>query len=465
MAREFSQHRTTAPQRRLTRRRLLEVGSSTAFGVTLTDLLAAADVQSGVSGAGQFGQAKSVVVIFLWGGPGQQDLWDPKPDAPSVLRGEFEPISTSVPGTQISEQLPKLARQAHRYSIVRSVTHRDFEHGSAAYTALTGYPHPLPGTNTTAKPDDFPTYGSVVSRFAPTSRPVPDFVVLGPVMHQGARPPLAGQNAGFLGPGFDALRVPDDPGEKSFRVDGVTLPEGVEQSRLTERRHLLSTIDSAERAAKHRQLAGFSDLYERAFGLLGSSETRRAFELAGESQRLRDAYTRTRFGQTLLMARRLVEARIPLITVMITVNWSKLNADQWDTHAKNYPRLRTMLPPFDQALATFLEDLDTRGLLDSTLVLCLGEFGRTPKINKDAGRDHWPDCYSMLLAGGGIARGQVFGASNRSAAYPIANDVAPWDIAATMFHLKGIDPKTHISNRQGQPLPISRGEVVSGLLS
>ncbi|NQV25126.1 MAG: DUF1501 domain-containing protein [Rhodopirellula sp.] len=460
MTKKLSQQRSEHVRRRITRRRLLEVGSSTAFGVTFTDLLAATEVQAGEPGGARFGQAKSIVVIFLWGGPGQQDLWDPKPEAPSVLRGEFQPISTSVSGTQISEQLPKLAQQAHRYAIVRSVTHRDFEHGSAAYTALTGQPHPLPGTNTTAQPDDFPTYGSIVSRLSPTAQPVPDFVVLGPVMHQGARPPLAGQNAGFLGPGFDALRVPDDPGEKSFRVDGVTLPEGVEHSRLTGRRQLLSSIDAAEQGVGHRQLSGFSDLYERAFGLLGSSETRRAFELADEPQRLRDSYTRTRFGQTLLMSRRLVEAHIPLITV----NWSKLNADQWDTHSRNYPRLRTMLPPFDQALATFLEDLDTRGLLDSTLVVCLGEFGRTPKINKDAGRDHWPDCYSMLLAGGGVARGQIFGESNRSAAYPIANDVAPWDIAATMFHLKGINPRTLINNRQGQPLPISRGEVVSGLL-
>ncbi|MDA0283680.1 MAG: DUF1501 domain-containing protein [Planctomycetota bacterium] len=460
MSREFTQHHGHQSPCRVTRRRLLEVGSSAAFGVTLTDLLAAAEVQTGLSGEARFGQAKSVVVIFLWGGPGQQDLWDPKPAAPSILRGEFQPISTSVAGTQISEQLPKLAEQAHRYTLVRSVTHRDFEHGSAAYTALTGYPHPFPGTNTTAQPDDFPTYGSMVSRLAPATRPVPDFVVLGPVMHQGARPPLAGQNAGFLGPGFDALRVPDDPGERSFRVDGVTLPEDVEQSRLTGRRQLLASIESAERTGMHRQLSGFGDLYDRAFGLLGSSDTRRAFDLAGESQPLRDSYTRTRFGQTLLMARRLVEAHIPLITV----NWSKLNADQWDTHSRNYSRLRKMLPPFDQALATFLEDLDTRGLLDSTLVVMLSEFGRTPKINKDAGRDHWPDCYSMLLAGGGISRGKTYGESNRSAAYPIANDVAPWDIAATMFHLKGIDPRTHINNRQGQPLPISRGEVVRGLL-
>ncbi len=448
---------------KVTRRQLLEVGSSAAFGVTLTDLLAAAELQTGQSGQPKFGRATSVVVIFLWGGPGQQDLWDPKPHAPTALRSEFQPISTSVAGTQISEQLPKLAQQAHRFTIVRSVTHKDFEHGSAAYTALTGHPHPLPGTNTTAQPDDFPTYGSLVSRLVPTSRAIPDFVVLGPVMHQGARPPLAGQNAGFLGPGFDALRVPDDPTDKTFSVDAVTLADGVKQSRLIRRQQLLSSIESAKQttlATRNRHLEGFDDLYHRAFGLLSSSATREAFDLSSESPSLRDSYTRTRFGQTLLMARRLVESQIPLITV----NWSKLNADQWDTHKNNYPRLRKMLPPFDQALATFLQDLDTRGLLDSTLVLCLGEFGRTPKINKDAGRDHWPDCYSMLLAGGGIARGQTFGKSDRTAAYPIANHVAPWDIAATMFHLKGIDPHTNIKNRQGQPLPISRGDVISALL-
>lgn len=460
MSSESRQHSVGPLLRRVSRRRLLEVGSSTAFGVTLTDLLAATDSQPDRSPGDLFGQARSVVVIFLWGGPGQQDLWDPKPDAPSALRSEFLPISTSVPGTQISEQLPKLAQQAQRYTLVRSVTHHDFEHGSAAYTALTGHPHPLPGTNTTARPDDFPTYGSLVSRLSPANRPVPDFVVLGPVMHQGARPPLAGQNAGFLGPGFDALRVPDDPGEKSFRVDSVTLPEDMEQSRLTGRRSLLSSMNRSERPTQNLQHAGFDDLYSRAFGLLGSSHTQRAFNLSDESHMVRDAYTRTRFGQTLLMARRLVEAEIPLITV----NWSKLNTDQWDTHANNYPRLRKMLPTFDQALATFLEDLDTRGLLDSTLVLCLGEFGRTPKLNKDAGRDHWPDCYSLLLAGGGIAPGRTYGASNQTAAYPISSHVAPWDIAATMFHLKGIDPQAHIHNRQGQPLQISRGQVISGLL-
>ncbi len=213
---------------RCTRRRFLEVGSSAAFGLTLPQLLAAAGTRSAGSGDRTFGSARSCVVIFLWGGPGQQDLWDPKPQAPSALRSEFSPIASRVPGIQITDQLPNLARQTERFTIVRSVTHRDFEHGTAAYTALTGHPHPLPGTNTTARPDDFPTYGSVVTKLAPTRNPVPDFVVLGPVMHQGARPPLAGQNAGFLGPGFDAFRIPDDPASAETRKahdEGAGSPE------------------------------------------------------------------------------------------------------------------------------------------------------------------------------------------------------------------------------------------------
>jgi hypothetical protein len=445
--------------RRYSRRRILEVGSSSALGLTLPQLLAAADTRSSGLGDPTFGSARSCVVIFLWGGPGQQDLWDPKPQAPSMLRGEFSPIDTRVPGIQITDQLPNLARQTKRFTIVRSVTHRDFEHGSAAYTALTGQPHPLPGTNTTARPDDFPTYGSVVTKLTPTSDPVPEFVVLGPVMHQGARPPLAGQNAGFLGPGFDAFRVADNPAGDSFDVEGIALQDGLSDRRFADRRRLLASLDQQRPASNHPQVKGMSKLYDRAFGLLGSMKLRRAFDLTGESDTLRDAYGRSQFGQTLLLARRLVEARVPLVTI----NWSKLNTDQWDTHKNNYPRLRKLLPPFDLGLAAFLQDLDERGLLDSTLVVCLGEFGRTPKINENAGRDHWPDCYSMVLAGGGISGGQIYGASNRSASYPVRDDVAPWDIAATMYHLIGIDPSAHIVNPAGLPRPVARGQVISGL--
>jgi len=450
---------STEKPRRIPRRRLLEAGLAGPFGLSLPQWLAAADQPRSMPGY-RFGQARSCVVIFLWGGPGQQDLWDPKPAAPSVVRSEFDPIATSVPGIRITDQLPHLSRQTRRFSIIRSMTHRDFEHGSAAYTALTGYPHPLPGTNTTAQPDDFPTYGSILTKLAPTSRPVPDFVVLGPVMHQGARPPLAGQNAGFLGPGYDAFRIAEDPSSTDFAVSGVAPQEGLSDFRYAARQQLVQSFDGRQ-PSRGIHADGLSELYRRAFGLLGSEQTRRAFRLDDELESLRDSYGRTKFGQSLLLARRLVEAQVPLITV----NWSKLNADQWDTHASNYPRLRKMLPPFDQSLAAFLQDLDDRGLLDETLVVCLGEFGRTAKVNEKAGRDHWPDCYSIVMAGGGIRGGSVYGASNRTASYPIQNDVAPWDIAATMYHLLGIHPETHIQNRQGQPLPVAKGQVVTGLFS
>ena len=404
-----------------------------------------------------FGSASSCVVIFLWGGPSQQDLWDPKPQAPAALRSEFSPIATQISGIQITDQLPHLARQTGRFTIVRSVTHRDFEHGSAAYSALTGHPHPLPGTNTTARPSDFPTYGSVVTKLSPTSDPVPDFVVLGPVMHQGSRPPLAGQNAGFLGPGFDAFRIPDDPASDSFDVEGIALQDGLSDQRLADRRRLLTSIN--RQTSDNPQVKGMGELYHRAFDLLGSKKVRRAFTLNGESDKLRDGYGRSRFGQTMLLARRLIEAHVPLVTI----NWSKQNANQWDTHSNNNARLRKLLPPFDRGLSAFLEDLDEHGLLESTLVVCLGEFGRTPKINKAAGRDHWPDCYSLVLAGGGISGGRIFGASNRTAAYPVHDNVGPWDIAATMYHLIGIDRSAHLITPEGQPQPVLRGQAISGL--
>ncbi len=452
------------PDRRWSRRRLIELGALAPLGLNWAHLLHAAERRLSAADGDRprgFGQARSCILIFLWGGPGQQDLWDMKPLAPAALRSEFAPIATRVPGVSISEQLPHLAQVSDRYTIVRSMTHKDFEHGTAAYTALTGQPHPLPGTNTPASPDDFPTYGSVVTRLVKTSLPVPEAVVLGPVIHQGNRPPVAGQNAGFLGPGYDAFRIEDDPGDPDFRVQGLALSSGLTPGRIARRRALLAQLNEPGPAALNsRQVEGIDGLYQRAFDLLGSASTRAAFDVSTEKPATREAYGGSRFGQTLLLSRRLVEAGVP----MITINWAKQNADQWDTHKQNYPTLRKLLPPFDQALAALLADLDDRGLLDSTLVVCLGEFGRTPTINKDGGRDHWPDCYSLLLAGGGIARGTVHGASDREAAYPLTDRVAPWDLAATLYHLLGIDPARHIHDKQGRPYAVSQGKVVAGLL-
>jgi len=448
----------------MTRRELLQVGAITALGLNWTDLMQAQQSRSADQGRRPigFGRAKSCVVVFQFGGPSQQDLWDLKPDAPAEVRGEFRPIETNVAGMRVGDQLPRLARQADKFLLVRSVTHRDFEHGSASYTALTGKPHPQPGTNTPASKDDFPTFGAVIARERPTSRPIPSAVVLGPVMHQGNRPPLAGQNAGFLGEGYDPFRIAGDPNAIDFVVEGLQPPADLGVMRLEQRFRLLHQFEERWRQFDHsKTAAGMDQLKQRAFGLLGSSDSQRAFDLSQEQPQSREQYGRHRFGQTMLLARRLVEAGTPLVTV----NWSKLNADQWDTHKKNYSKLRELLPPFDQGMAAFLADLQQRGLLETTLVVCLGEFGRTPKINKDAGRDHWPDCYSVLLAGGGLKQGFVFGASDRQAAYPDRDPIGPWDIAATCYHMLGVDPHSHMRDRQQRPYRIADGRVVRDIIA
>ncbi|MEQ8790275.1 MAG: DUF1501 domain-containing protein [Pirellulaceae bacterium] len=449
---------------KFTRRAWLEIGAIGALGLGWPNLLRAREGEAASKDriAG-FGRAKRCVVIFQFGGPGQQDLWDMKPEAPAEARGEFRPVATTVPGMAICEHMPHLAQAARRFSIVRSMSHRDFEHGTASYTALTGQPHPNPGTNTPARPDDFPTYGSVVSQLRPSQRGVPDFVVLGPVMHQGNRPPLAGQGPGFLGRSYDPFRIAADPNEADFRVDVLAAHDDVPSPRLLARRKLVEDLNGLSRRIDEAalQVADQDRLAARAFELLRTSQGQQAFNLEQERDAVRDRYGRTKFGQTMLLARRLVEADVPLVTV----NWSRMNADQWDTHKQNYPTLRKLLPPFDRGLAAFLTDLDERSLLDDTLVVCLGEFGRTPKMNKDAGRDHWPDCYSLLVAGGGLRNGQVIGESDRLAATPRTDGIAPWDLAATMFHLLGISPQGHLHDRFGRPLKISQGRVISELLA
>jgi hypothetical protein len=436
---------------RYTRRRWLEIGGSSLLGLTWADALRSAPAPASRH------PARACVVIFLWGGPGQQDLWDVKPLAPAEVRGEARPIRTSVPGMLIGDGLPCLARQADRFTLVRSVTHKDFEHGSAAYTALTGHPHPSPGTNTPAGPDDFPTYTAALGQLRAPATKLPGAVVLGPVMHQGNRPPIAGQNAGFLGRSSDPFRIADDPSDLGFQAASLTPDVDVPDSRLGARQALRQRLGPL--AHGDAVLEAMDSQYRQAFELLRSPRVRQAFDVSREAGPVRDAYGWSRFGQALLLARRLLEAGVPFLTV----NWERQNGDQWDTHKENYPRLRRLLPPFDRGLAAFLADLDTRGLLDSTLVYCLGEFGRTPRMNADAGRDHWPDAYSVLLAGGGIPPGRVIGATDRFAAYPTASAMGPWDIAATLYHLLGCQPDAHLHDRQGRAWILSPGRVVPAL--
>ena len=443
----------------ISRRALFEVGAASALGLSWADVLRANQQPPTITR--KFGQARSCVILFLFGGPSQQDLWDMKPAAAAEIRGEFNPSATNVPGTHISDQLPRLSQQADKFTIIRSMRHADFEHGSASFTALTGQPHPKPGTNTPAQPDDFPNLGSVVTLKKVIQKPVPEAVVLGPVMHQGNRPPMAGQNAGFLGRGYDPFRIASDPNHPNFQVSGLAAQPEVPALRLDHRRSLLQILkDHTRRLDDTPVVSEMDHLFQRAYGLLQSSQSQRAFDLSREKSRTRDQYGRNTFGQSLLLARRLVEVGVPLIQV----NWSRKNTDEWDTHKKNYGKLRDLLPRFDRGLAAFLQDLDNRGLLDTTLVVALGEFGRTPRMNKDAGRDHWPDCYSLVVSGGGMINGQVVGVSDRFAAYPITEPIAPWDLAATIMHCLGIRPDADIHDRHGRPFQISRGKVVETLL-
>jgi hypothetical protein len=446
----------------VSRREALRVGGLAFTGLLWPDLLRArAERKPGPRG---FGKAKACILVFNYGGPSHIDTFDLKPDAPKEVRGEHRPIATRVPGLAISEHLPRLAGLAHRYALVRSVTHRDNDHAIGAYLALTGHSHPkhdILGIEPPATALDMPSLGSVVSKLRPAHRPVFSYVTLGDLRHFGNHDSM-GQNAGCLGHAFDPFTVPFvRPTTGALDMQGVAaLWREADGLRLDGRRRLLEQMRHAapalEAAAATRDLEGFA---RRAYELLASPATRDAFDLGREPPRALDFYGPTPFARNCLLARRLVEAGVPMVTV-----YSFGNRD-WDTHDRNFTTLKdTLLPPTDQGLSALLEDLDARGMLDETLVVWMGDMGRTPRINGSAGRDHWSFCYSVVLAGGGVRGGQVYGSSDRSAAYPSTNPVSPADLAATIYHCLGIDPSEHVIDQQGRPVAVSTGKPVEALL-
>jgi hypothetical protein len=454
----------------LTRREALRVGGLGFTGLLWSDWLRARAAAAGPNrtgrgpAAGSFGKARACILIFNYGGPSHLDVWDLKPDAPREIRGEFRPVATSVPGIAITEHLPRLASLASRYAILRSVTHRDNDHAIGAYLALTGYSHPknaILGIEPPATPQDMPAVGSVVGKLRPADRPVFSYVTLGDLRHFGNNDSM-GQNAGCLGKVHDPFVVPFvRPLNGTLDVSGVTSVMGaVDGGRLGGRRHLLEQLNrvapALEATAGMRSLDGFA---HRAYQLLASPASREAFDLGKEPDRVRASYGPTPFGQNCLLARRLVEAGVPMVTL-----YSFGNRD-WDTHGDNFTALKnTLLPPTDQGVSALLADLEGRGLLDETLVLWMGDMGRTPRVNKGAGRDHWSFCYSVVMAGGGVRGGQVYGASDRSAAYPSTNPVGPGDVAATIYHLLGIDPRAHVTDQEGRPLVVSTGKPIQAVL-
>jgi hypothetical protein len=440
----------------ITRRELLRFGGLSALGLGF----AGSDpVRAAGAGPDGFGRAKAVLFISLFGGPSHQDIWDLKPDAPSEVRGEFQPVETNVSGIRITEHLPLLRKMANQYALVRSVTHEDNGHGSAMYAAFSGFPHPLPNTNPIPSREDYPAYGCMIGRLRPPSGPIPPFICVGGTQFVCGNQ-IPGQRSGWLGPAYEPYIVEGDPNRPDFRVPELTVPKELPAIRMDRRRSLLQGVEQAARLVERGdQLAGMDVAQRKAFELLSSERIRNALSLSAEDPKLRDRYQRNTFGQSLVLARRLIQAGVPCVTV----NWSR--GGPWDTHGGNFNALKkSLLPPFDQSFSALLQDLSDTGLLDSTLVVCTGEFGRTPQINKDAGRDHWAGVYTVVMAGGGIHGGRVHGASDAQAAYPASDPVGPWDIAATIYHCLGISPETEVRDRSDRPLRICRGEPIRSLL-
>jgi Protein of unknown function (DUF1501) len=447
----------------LSRRRLLQAGSLSCLGLTLPRLLQAEDRQAASpSNLRRAGRLRSCILLFYYGGPSHLDTWDMKPQAPAEIRGEFRPSATAVPGVRICEHLPRSARLMHRLAVVRSLYHPMRNHNSAAVEALCGRA-PLKGDLELLADDrnSFPCYGSALSRLLAGKPGVPAHVALPHVMYNVVV--LPGQNAGFLGAAFNPLQLTRDPSEKSFRVDELELPADVSLERLEDRHALLSLVDAQTAHAERLAGLGTMSVYqERAFRLLHSEPVRRAFDLGKESTALRERYGCNTLGQSLLLARRLVEAGVRFVNVNDKVHNGQLA--NWDSHENNFGRLRKdLLPPADQAFSALIEDLAARGLLDSTLVVALAEFGRTPRINRAGGRDHWPDCFSIVLAGGGITGGAVYGASDKIAAFPAADPVTPGDLAATLFWRFGLDPATEIHDATGRPYRLADGQPMKRL--
>ena len=444
----------------LTRRDWLTAGSAGVLGLTLADLTGRQALASADSPA--FGRAKSCIVLFMFGAPAHQDTWDLKPEAPSAVRGEFQPISTRVPGISICEHLPQLAARTDRLTQIRSLTHVDNTHTVAMHYMLTGVRHPRPATNPQNAADDFPCYGAVVRHLqSPADRggPLPAGISLNAPANQVSANNhiFPGFFGGFLGHGVDPLFISQHANSPAFRP----LPSVESPGRLLSRQALLNTFDRTARHLRDSADVASLDLcYRQAIDLLTSPQARRAFELQHEPDSLRQRYGHTPFGQGCLLARRLVEAG----TRLVTVNWERDDA-YWDTHADNFTKHRDpLLPNMDQGFSALLDDLEQRGLLDETLVVWLGEFGRTPKINSKAGRDHWAACNTVVLAGAGLPGGMVHGASDAQAAFPASNPVQPEDLAATIYTLLGVPTETLLSTPAGRPVPLTTGQPLQPLL-
>ncbi|QDU18949.1 DUF1501 domain-containing protein [Urbifossiella limnaea] len=459
----------------LTRRETLTAGALTLLGggFTLPDLLAA---ESRRPAAARPGRAKSVILLYLLGGAATQDMWDLKPAAPAEIRGEFRPIDTSVPGVRIGEHLPRTATWMHRAAVVRSVNHKAGCHN--CLPSYTGLETPMPDQH--PRDTDPPSVGSVCEFLRQDRGDLPDYVYMPCWLGWGQAFRRAGPYAGFLGRRYDALttecRPFADPGVtptpgKPATVRGTPLlpstafEPDLSRDRFRTRRDLLGRLDGRLREAE----VGYDRVRQRAFDLLTSSRLRTAFDLTREDPRRLDRYGRTLLGHSTLIARKLVEEGVRFVNVTWDLFWdrAKVDYDAWDTHTRNFEILRTNeLPHFDQTFTALMEDLSASGLLDETLVVVMSEMGRTPRVNANAGRDHWTFCYSVVFAGGGVRGGTVYGASDAHAAYVKDRPVTPADVCATIYQALGIDPDSTVPDRGGRPVSVGQnGRPIADILA
>ena len=458
---------------RLSRREVLRAGGLGVAGLSLAQLLRGqrSARAAPAEAAPSTGRARSCIVLFLMGGPPQHSTWDPKPNAPAEVRGEFAPIATTVPGMTIGELLPKTATLAEHLCLLRAMRTGDNAHSSSGYYMMTGVPHqPMNFENANpGAPNNWPNLGAVVRHLHGGETSLPAAVRLPHHIFNTDGSTWPGQDAGFLGAPRDPWMFRCEPASSNFQIPEFSLPESLSLSRIEQRRELLGQLDRLSRESQRSAstAGGYDGATRQAFDLLTSSDSRAAFRLDDESAASRDRYGRSQFGQSVLLARRLVEAGVRLVQV----NWYRdksepADAPCWDSHTNEANRLRTaLLPPFDQAFSALLTDLVARNLLDETLVVCLSEFGRSPKINASGGRDHWGSVFSIALAGGGIRGGMIHGASDALGGEPREGAVLPGDLLATIFTSLGMPPATELHDPLGRPFPIARGEAIREILA
>jgi hypothetical protein len=442
-----------------TRRSFLRVGGLGGLSLFHADWMRAAAAQA----VPRKPKAKSVILIFNCGGPSHIDLWDPKPDASDDIRGSFRPIKTNVAGIRVTELLPRLAKQADKYAILRSLHHTHQGHNSAMYWSIVGRPYSIDSTLINPSRTDLPSLGTLVGWLAQRdqfSGAMPPYVIT-PAPHCDSTAYITpGQYGGCLGAKHDPFVLNSDPNAADFKVRDITPIDGVPVRRLEERQSLLRQIEGGRPLIDSASARELEVYQSKALSLLTSGAMQKAFNLSLEPDKVRERYGRHKWGQSHLLARRLVEAGVPFVT---TVNGESII---WDTHQDNFNRMKNnLVPPMEQAFSALLDDLSERGLLESTMVIWLGDFGRTPRINKDAGRDHWPSCYSAVLAGGGVRGGQVIGESDSIGGYPASMPLTPADLHATVLTALGYDPHgLTFTTGDGRPMPLSEGHAIKGLL-